>query len=280
MINITYNSEGIRVEVGEISKYNNNNPLRLRIIKHVSGEEQWSTNLNDFWFATFPNTEMFDVQITDSRGVVVYEKIWDVFEHGNYFYKSLWLYNKKVLSNGKLPKGLVIGTHDGEFGEWVPIVLRRESNVVLVEASDAQFNKLSNNYKNNSLVKTIKNLITPNGGDVEFFEGGAGYTNTVVEKVIRHWETEEVHSTLKPSISITDLILNECGGNIDWLHLDVEGLDAKLIMGIDESRVKLPDFIIFEDYNLSSEEKEQIYSYLHNRGYKTKSEGGICEAVK
>jgi FkbM family methyltransferase len=280
MINITYNSEGIRVEVGEISKYNNNNPLRLRIIKHVSGEEQWSTNLNDFWFATFPNTEMFNVQITDSRGVVVYKKIWDVFEHGNHFYKSLWLYNKKVLSNGKLPKGLVIGTHDGEFGEWVPIVLRREANVVLVEASDAQFNKLLNNYKNNSLVKPIKNLITPNGGDVEFFEGGAGYTNTVVEKVIRHWETEEVHSTLKPSISITDLILNECGGSIDWLHLDVEGLDAKLIMGIDESRVKLPDFIIFEDYNLSLEEKEQIHSYLHNRGYKTKSEGGICEAVK
>ena len=115
MINITYNSEGIRVDVGEISKYNNNNPLRLRILKHVSGEEQWSTNLNDFWFATFPNTEMFDVQITDSRGIVVYEKIWDVFEHGNHFYKSLWLYNKKVLSNGKLPKGLVIGTHGGRL---------------------------------------------------------------------------------------------------------------------------------------------------------------------
>lgn len=280
MINITYNSEGIRVDVGEISKYNNNNPLRLRILKHVSGEEQWSTNLNDFWFATFPNTEMFDVQITDSRGIVVYEKIWDVFEHGNHFYKSLWLYNKKVLSNGKLPKGLVIGTHDGEFGEWVPIALRRESSVVLVEASDAQFNKLSNNYKNNSLVKPIKNLITPNGGDVEFFEGGAGYTNTVVEKVIRHWETEEVYSTLKPSISITDLILNECGGNIDWLHLDVEGLDAKLIMGIDETKVKLPNYIIFEDYNLSDEEKKEIYDYLHVRSYQTKSEGGICEAVK
>lgn len=280
MINITYNSEGIRVDVGEVSKYNNNNPLKLRIIKHVSGEEQWSTDLNDFWFATFPNTEIFDVQITDSRGVVIYEKTWDVFEHGNYFYKSLWLYNKKVLSNGVLPKGLVIGTHDGEFGEWVPIVLKREASVILVEASESQFNKLLNNYKNNSLVKPIKNLITPNGGDIEFFEGGAGYTNTVVEKVIRHWETEEIRSTLKPSISITDLILNECDGSIDWLHLDVEGLDAKLIMGIDENKVKLPDFIIFEDYNLTENDKIEIYDYLHSRGYKTKSEGGICEAIR
>jgi FkbM family methyltransferase len=201
-------------------------------------------------------------------------------EHGNHFYKSLWMYNKSVLSNGKFPKGLVIGTHDGEFGEWVPIVQKRECNVILVEASDNQFNKLKNNYKNNSLVKPIQNLITPNGGEVEFFEGGAGYTNTVVENVIRHWEKEEISSTKRNSIGITDLILNECGGHIDWLHLDVEGLDAKLIMGIDENKITLPRFIIFEDYNLSQDSKNEIYDWLHQRGYETYSEGGICEAVK
>jgi FkbM family methyltransferase len=201
-------------------------------------------------------------------------------EHGNHFYKSLWMYNKSVLSNGKFPKGLVIGTHDGEFGEWVPIVQKRECNVILVEASDNQFNKLKNNYKNNSLVKPIQNLITPNGGEVEFFEGGAGYTNTVVENVIRHWEKEEISSTKRNSISITDLILNECGGHIDWLHLDVEGLDAKLIMGIDEDKITLPNFIIFEDYNLSQDKKDEIYNWLHQKGYQTYSEGGICEAVK
>ena len=87
MITVTYNSEGIKVNVGEISKYNKNLPLRLKIIKHVSGEEQWSTNLNDNWFATFPNTEMYDVEITDSKDRLVYKKVWDIMEHGNYFYK-------------------------------------------------------------------------------------------------------------------------------------------------------------------------------------------------
>lgn len=280
MINVTYNTDGIKVELGEVSKYNNNQPLRLKILKHVSGEEQWSTNLNDYWYATFPNTEMYDVQITDNKGNILYTKKWDVMEHGNHFYKSLWMYNKKLLSSGIFPNGLVIGTHDGEFGEWVPIVENRDAKVTLVEASDIQYNKLVNNYKNNSLVKTIKNLITPNGGDVEFFEGGAGYTNTVVEKVIRDWETEEIHSTLRPSISITDLILNECGGKIDWLHLDVEGLDPKIIMGIDENKITLPNFIIFEDYNLDENEKNEIYSYLKNRSYSIKSENGICEAIK
>jgi FkbM family methyltransferase len=212
--------------------------------------------------------------------VVVYTKKWDVMEHGNHFYKSMWLYNKSLLSDGKFPTGLVIGTHDGEFGEWVPIVQKRECKVVLVEASDNQFNKLKQNYIKNSLVKPIQNLITPNGGQVEFFEGGAGYTNTVVESVIRHWEKEEIKSVKKDSISITDLILTECGGQIDWLHLDVEGLDAQLIMGIDETKVSLPNFIIFEDYNLSQDKKDEIYNWLKDRGFELKSEGGICEAIR
>lgn len=280
MINVAYNSDGIRVNVENVSKYNKNLPLNLKIKKHVSGDVQWSTQLNDNWFATYPNTEMFDVEITDSKDRLVYKKVWDVMEHGNHFYKSLWMYNKKLLSNGIFPRGLVIGTHDGEFGEWVPIVKNREAQVILVEASDKQFVKLKNNYINYSLVKPIQNLITPNGGDVEFFEGGEGYTNTVVENVIRHWEKEEIKSTKRNSISITDLILNECNGYIDWLHLDVEGLDSQLIMGIDETKVSLPNFIIFEDYNLAQEKKDEIYNWLISRGYTTYSDGGICEAIK
>ena len=280
MIQVKYSDEGIRIDVGEISKYNQNLPLRVKIMKHVSGEEVWSTELNDFWFATFPSTEMFDVEVIDNKNTIVYTKKWDIMEHGNHFYKSLWLYNKMILSNGKFPKGLVIGTHDGEFGEWVPIALKREANMILVEASNNQFSKLLKNYYKNSTTKCIQNLVTTNGEDVIFFEGGAGYTNTVVEKVIRYWETEEVHTTKRSSISMTNLIMEEIGGDIDWLHLDVEGLDAKLIMSIDESKIKLPNFIIFEDFNLNEDEKREIYSYLEKRNYKLKSEGGICEAIR
>lgn len=280
MIQVEYSSSGIKVDVGMISKYNENTPLTLKIKKHVSGETQWSTILSDNWYATYPNTEMFDVEITDSKNNLIYLKRWDIMEHGNYFYKSLWLYNKSLISKGKFPKGLVIGTHDGEFGEWVPIVMKNECQVVLVEASDKQYDKLVENYKNRSLVTKIKELVTPNGGEVEFFEGGEGYTNTIVEDVIRNWEKEEIKSTKRNSISITDLILDKCGGNIDWLHLDVEGLDSQLIMGIDTTRVNLPKFIIFEDYNLSEEKKKEIYNWFNNEGYDIRSEGGICEAVK
>ena len=83
-------------------------------------------------------------------------------------------------------------------------------------------------------------------------------------------------TTLKESIKFSTLITSD----VNWLHLDVEGLDAQLIMGIDETKVQLPNFIIFEDYNLPQDKKEEIYGWFHNKGYATYSEGGICEAVK
>ena len=276
MIKIVYGSEGIRIDVGEISKYSKNLPFRANIRKTVSGELQWGTDLHDGWFATFPSTEMFDVEILDSKGSPVYYKRWDIMEHGTDFYKSLWVYCKGLISNGKIPNGLVIGTHDGEFGEWVPVVQSRISKVLLIEGSQNQYDKLSHNYSGNSLVKTMKEIITPDGGEVEFFEGGAGYTNSVVERVIRDWETEEIKSTIYSSISVNDLISENFKEGLDWLHLDIEGLDAKIIMAIEN----LPNYIIFEDHNLQQEEKFEIYDYLENRGFKTKSSGGICEAVR
>ena len=276
MIKIAYGSDGIRIDAGELSKYSKNLPFRVNIRKTVSGELQWGTELNDGWFASFPSTEMFDVEILDSKGSIVYCKRWDVMEHGTDFYKSLWVYCKGLISNGKIPNGLVIGTHDGEFGEWVPVVQSRLSRVLLIEGSQNQYDKLVQNYSENSLVKTRKEIITPEGGDVEFFEGGAGYTNSVVERVIRDWETAEIKSTIYSSISVNDLIAENFKDGLDWLHLDIEGLDAKLIMAMET----LPNFIIFEDHNLPPEEKLEIYNYLESREFKLKSFGGICEAVR
>jgi FkbM family methyltransferase len=280
MIKIEYIDNNIKVNTEEISKYNINTPFVLNIKKHVSKDIQWSCHLNDNWMATYPNIEMFDTEVTDSKGNVLFYKEWNLVEHGNYFYKSLWLYNEKLISEGKEPNGLVIGTHDGEFGEWVPVALKNRANITLVEASDKQFSRLNNNYKDNNTVSCVKTLVTPNGGEVEFFEGGEGYTNSVIEKVIRDWEIEEIKSTFRESISIVDLIDKHCGGHIDWLHLDVEGLDSELIKSLSYVKGKLPNFIIFEDNNYSEIEKNDIHSWLINLGYIVKSLNGVCEAIK
>ena len=169
-----------------------------------------------------------------------------------------------------------MGTHDGEFGEWVPLVRDFMSDMLLVEASQKQFDKLHQNFIGKPGITFLNDLITTDGSDVEFFEGGAGYTNTVVERVIRHWETEEVHSSTRTSTSFNILI--ESYGKIDWLHLDVEGLDAKLLMSLKEEHI--PNFIIFEDYNLDPEEFNRVSTFFRDKGFKLHSEGGICMASK
>jgi hypothetical protein len=60
---------------------------------------------------------------------------------------------------------------------------------------------------------------------------------------------------------------------IKWLHLDVEGIDADLVMSLDETRVKLPEFIIYESLNLSPEKKEKVYRWLSEKGYSYKESG-------
>ena len=275
MINIIY-KENIKIETSNLTAIFKTEqlPLNFQIKNAVSKKVIWQTNLDSFMWASFPTDEMNDVVVNDAQGNFIYQYRWDVLQHGSIFYKSLWLYCKSLINKGIRPKGLVIGTHDGEFGEWVPLVRNFMSDMVLVEGSEKQFNVLKDNYEGKQGVTLLHNLITTDGSEVEFFEGGAGYTNSVVKRVIEHWEKEEIHSTKRTSIAINDLIKDK----LDWLHLDVEGLDAKLILAIESE--KLPDFIIYEDFNLEPEEKNTLINYLENKGYILHSEGGIGMARK
>jgi FkbM family methyltransferase len=278
MIDIKYTHE-IKIETGQLDKIFSEDqlPLRVHIKNSVSKEIIWTSNMSNFMWASYPNSEMADVLITDAKGVFVYQYFWDVLAHGSIFYKSLWLYCKSLAVQGRMAKGLAIGTHDGEFGEWCPLVKNHLSEILLVEASEKQFTKLEKNYKNKIGVNLLNQLITTDGKDVEFFEGGRGYTNSVVERVIKSWESEEIKSTVRSSISINDLI-ESYTGKLDWIHLDIEGLDAKLLMSIKDEL--LPNFIIFEDANLLDDEKSTLMKYLADRGYLSKSEGGICMSIR
>ena len=275
MINIIY-KENIRIETNNLTGIFKPEqlPINFQIKNAVSKKVIWQTNLNSYMWAEFPNSEMNDVVVNDAQGNFIYQYKWDVLQNGSVFYKSLWLYCKSLINKGIKPKGLVIGTHDGEFGEWVPLVKNFISDMVLVEGSEKQFNVLKNNYDGKHGVTLLHELVTTDGSEVEFFEGGAGYTNSVVKRVIEHWETEEIHSTKRSSIAINDLITNK----LDWLHLDVEGLDAKLLLAIDSE--KLPNFIIYEDFNLDENEKNTLINYLESKGYILHSEGGIGMARK
>jgi len=278
MIKVDFNN-GIRIETGKLEYVFQPDqlPLEVQIQRAVSKEIIWTTNMGGGMWATYPESEINNVIVNDAKGKFVYQRNWEPITDGSIFYQSLILYCKSVANKNKKPKGLVIGTHDGEFGEWVPVALKVLSDMVLVEGSKNQYDKLCKNYVGRPGVTLLFDLITPDGSEVEFWEGGKGYTNTIVKRVIDYWEKEPISSTKRTSTSINQLIEKQCGGEIDWLHLDVEGLDAKIIMAINLKY--LPGFIIFEDFNLPKEEKDTIYNYLKEKGYKLHSEAGICMAA-
>ena len=261
MINITYNHPNIKVETQEVSKLYNL-PLKVEITTHVSKNIQWDCEIGDNSWATFSNDSIFDVVIKDANNNIISNREFNVLEDGSYLDKALYLYCN-TLDN---PKGLAIGTHDGEFGEWVAPVLKGKTQAVLVEASTPQFEKLTLNYGKTLSTQLIQNLVTTDGSKVEFFEGGKGYTNSVKENVIKSWEKEEIHSNLRKSISINSLI-NQISPNkkLDWLHLDIEGYDDEILRAINVDL--LPNFIIFEHNNLLMEDKLRLENYLIDLGY-------------
>jgi len=273
MINIDFSNKKIRVETKKVSTIFKT-PLKLSVQSHVTKKEIWSSELNDGWWAEFPNNEMNDVVITDNDGKVIANRNWDVIQDGDLLYKSLYFYCLNIFNSGRMPKGIAIGTHDGLFGEWVPCVLEGITDAILVEASKPQFDNLKENFEKFYDVSLVNSLITTDGKPVEFFEGGKGYTNSVVERVIRGWEKEEINSSIKESISINTLIETK----VDWLHLDVEGYDIKLLMGTDPE--KLPNLIIFEYENSKEDENSQIKQYLTNLGYELDYSKVSCLALK
>lgn len=261
MINIQYNHPNIRVETKEVSKLYNL-PLKVEITTHVSKKIQWACEIGDNSWATFSSDSIFDIVIKDANNKVIINREWNVINDGSYLDKALYLY----CLNLKESEGIAIGSHDGEFGEWVCSTLSNLTKTTLVEASTPQFTKLTKNYKNLPNVTLIQDLVTTDGSKVEFFEGGKGYTNSVKENVIRSWEKEEIYSNLRKSISINDLI-NQISPNkkLDWLHLDIEGYDAEILRAINVDL--LPNFIIFEHNNLLIEDKLKLENYLIDLGY-------------
>ena len=83
------------------------------------------------------------------------------------------------------------------------------------------------------------------------------------------------------STSIVHLFL-KVGENreIKWLHLDTEGIDAELILALDDPRITLPEVIIYESLNLSEADQRNLINWFSERGFKTLMCGWNTLAVR
>ena len=152
-------------------------PFRFQVINTTDGKLKWESNgMFLGWWSIYVEPCNTIARLTDSNGDLIDEWKWETEKHGDESHKMLldWSLNNKG------SKGIAIGTNDGSTGEWVHPLRNGLIDGILVEASETAYNLLVDNYKDFKNARTMMSLITPDGGDIEFFESinGEGFTNS------------------------------------------------------------------------------------------------------
>jgi hypothetical protein len=250
-------------------------PLHL-MYKTLMGEVAWSTDLYPGWFSEYSMISNTTIEIIDSLGNKLFDWKWDPFVHGDYAhqYFEIWSLNNRG-SNG-----IAIGTHNGMTGEWVGPVNKGLLKSTLVEASDIQFKDLLKYYNDKKWINCVQSLITTDGNDVVFYEGGNGFTNSLSKNIIeKHINVKQITTTLKPSKSINNLIIETSErGKVKWLHIDVEGMDGELIYAINDDL--LPELLLFESLHMENEYYDNLCNHLTNKGYSITKSGWNTICIK
>ena len=264
MIKISYdrttNTTGVQVD--DLTPINH--PVKVVFKNFVSGEIHNSVDLNSNTWCTWSGAELItDVLFYNSKGSFIYEHKCDVVRDGDEIEKSLWFYHKNRKQQGLQSNGLVIGSHDGRNGHWIYSVKNNLTDVLLIDGSEKQFGKLFENYCGLPNVRMMNKIVTVEGGNITWFQGGEGYTDTVVSELIHSWlPEEEIFKVEKESISFKELIKEN---NFDWIHLDVEGIDGDLILSLE----KLPNVIVYESMNLGEDMDSKLDEFFTLNGYTT-----------
>ena len=245
-------------------------PLTFRAKSQVSGKIVWTCDLQPGHWAAYTETVNHDFDVIDSKGEVLSTWSWNLIQHGDELHRAFYSW---CLQN-KGANGIAIGTHNGETGEWVTPIREKLINGLLVEASQKQFDELVENYKDYQNSKTIKTLVTADGNEYEFYESENGFTNSILKSHSQKFES--VLSEVKmSSISLTDLIIsNGMEKTCKWLHLDVEGIDSDLILSLDDTKINLPDIILYESLNMDEETKLRTKNFLESKNYKVEECNG------
>jgi hypothetical protein len=278
MINFIFTPPEINKPEGTVEvliKTIKNSPLFVTF-KTLSGNVLWSSKLNSNMFTRYGAISNTTISVVDNFGNTLTKWTWDPIQHGDLSHKifKLWAINNRG-SNG-----IAIGTHNGMSGEWVNPVVNGELKATLVEPSDIQYKELNSFYNKMGWVSLIKEIITKDGKDVLFYEGGDGFTNSIDKEIIeKHVNESEIIERFTNSKSINDLIIeSSVNGKIKWIHIDVEGLDGDLVYAIKDEL--LPELLLFESLHMSDEYKRDISNYLTKKGYKVQHSGWNTTCLK
>ena len=209
-----------------------------------------------------------DISVYTQEGIHIFTKRWDAILDGDKLEKAFSIFCK----TNPGCKGIVIGSHDGEWGHWVDPVREMGVECLIIEGGKQQFSKLEKNYSKYPNCTLLNHIVTVGGEDVTWYTTHHGYSDSVIPGINEKFNgVDEILQETHPSRPINEIIREYGYEDFDFLHLDLEGYDTDLIMGLEY----FPRIIVFENEHVKEAGKyESAINFLREKGYNI-LDGGI-----
>lgn len=161
------------------------------------------------------------------------------------------------------------------FTKFVKEKINNENNILVVEANPHNLKKLKDCWKNYSNVRIFNIAIVDSHykkDDIKLYytESDAPcYQITSINKehVKKHYPNDKIIELIVRSQKINDFLIEKTKlENIEYLAIDVEGIDYDLLMDIDFDKLKIKN-ISFEFIHLNKEQIKNIFNRLIKNGF-------------
>jgi len=265
-IEISKNEEGgknFKVELDPLIKFifKENANLKVRFSR-IDPYDFWEHNISHGMWVTFNSgdNDIVNIQLIQDENLI-YEHRYDFLLYGTELEKCFNLFCKFNQNT----KGIVVGSHDGTFGHWIFSILDKETSAIIIEGSEHQFLKLKKNYGHLDNCILLNQIVSKDGKDVIWYKGGKGFTDSIISEVPHKFmNSDQISSEVKQTKTLNEIIEQNNYEDFDWLHTDVEGYDAQLIMSLKY----FPKLIIFENMHIKeNNDYELLSNFLKEKGY-------------
>lgn len=158
------------------------------------------------------------------------------------------------------------------FTEFIKKKIANDDKAFVVEANPKNIDKLKSCYENYKNVNIINAAITHDDtNECEFFytDDDAPHYHVCsmeIKHVKKHYPNSVIKSFKINAINVNEFIDKKVGNKIDYLSIDLEGIDYSILMKINLSKIKIENISI-EYLHLSKNEIKNMIKHLNKYGY-------------
>ena len=159
------------------------------------------------------------------------------------------------------------------FTEFIKKNSQINDKIFLIEANPKNISKLEESYKNFNNAKILNLGVTASKNDeITFFytEDDAPYymvCSTKIDHVLKHYPNSKINEFKIKTVSVNNLFKDYIKEkNIDYLSIDLEGIDFEILMSINLNDYNIKNISI-EYLHLDKKQKKHLVNYLLKYGY-------------